>query len=188
MGHEICRSNCDEEIGSLLRQHYQRPYFLPATAETEKTDWIFMGSHGYGAPMHVGGNACVSRVSSFIDDAFVLFSPFCQVDDVEHPSWQAQIKGEKLWILDPPRECHYACNRLEVVVHPGEISKTFPFRRSSTSSFNSRSISSSRTVVLDTNRWYHQTVIVSEEMSITIGAEYDWNGETIVPRLLETYR
>ncbi|XP_012339237.1 uncharacterized protein LOC100869100 [Apis florea] len=116
-------SNCDEEIGSLLRQHYQRPYFLPVTAETEKTDWIFMGSHGYGAPMHV--------------------------DDVEHPSWQAQIKGEKLWILDPPRECHYACNRLEVVVHPGEI------------------------IVLDTNRWYHQTVIVSEEMSITIGAEYD---------------
>ncbi|XP_026299681.1 uncharacterized protein LOC725952 isoform X2 [Apis mellifera] len=117
------RSNCDEEIGSLLRQHYHRPYFLPATAETEKTDWIFMGSHGYGAPMHV--------------------------DDVEHPSWQAQIKGEKLWILDPPRECHYACKRLEVVVHPGEI------------------------IVLDTNRWYHQTVIVSEEMSITIGAEYD---------------
>lgn len=116
-------SNCDEEIGSLLRQHYHRPYFLPATAETEKTDWIFMGSHGYGAPMHV--------------------------DDVEHPSWQAQIKGEKLWILDPPRECHYACKRLEVIVHPGEI------------------------IVLDTNRWYHQTVIVSEEMSITIGAEYD---------------
>lgn len=59
------RSNCDEEIGSLLRQHYQRPYFLPVTAETEKTDWIFMGSHGYGAPMHVGGNARAC-VSSFI--------------------------------------------------------------------------------------------------------------------------
>jgi len=29
------------------------------------------------------------------------------------------------------------------------------------------------TVVLDTNRWYHQTLIVSDEMSITIGAEYD---------------
>ncbi|CAL7940419.1 unnamed protein product [Xylocopa violacea] len=116
-------SNCDEEIGSELRRYYQRPYFLPATAESEKTDWIFMGSHGYGAPMHV--------------------------DDVEHPSWQAQIKGEKQWILEPPRECHYACNRLEVVVHPGEI------------------------IVLDTNRWYHQTKIVSEEMSITIGAEYD---------------
>ncbi|XP_076243155.1 uncharacterized protein LOC143184654 [Calliopsis andreniformis] len=116
-------SNCDEKIGSILRQHYQRPYFLPTTAESEKTDWIFMGSHGYGAPMHV--------------------------DDVDHPSWQAQIKGKKLWILEPPRECHYICERLEVVVHPGEI------------------------IVLDTNRWYHQTKIVSKEMSITIGAEYD---------------
>ncbi|CAK9814733.1 hypothetical protein ANTPLA_LOCUS8320 [Anthophora plagiata] len=116
-------SNCDEEIGNVLRQHYRRPYFLPVNAESEKTDWIFMGSHGYGAPMHV--------------------------DDVERPSWQAQIKGEKLWILEPPRECHYSCNRLEVVVYPGEI------------------------IVLDTNRWYHQTKIVSNEMSITIGAEYD---------------
>ncbi|CAK9799342.1 hypothetical protein ANTQUA_LOCUS1995 [Anthophora quadrimaculata] len=113
-------SNCDEKIGNVLRQHYRRPYFLPVTAESEKTDWIFMGSHGYGAPMHV--------------------------DDVERPSWQAQIKGEKLWILEPPRECYYSCNRLEVVVYPGEI---------------------------NTNRWYHQTKIVSDEMSITIGAEYD---------------
>ncbi|XP_012538594.1 uncharacterized protein LOC105837941 [Monomorium pharaonis] len=116
-------SNCDEKIGVTLRQHYQRPYFLPATAESKKTDWIFMGSNGYGAPMHV--------------------------DDVDYPSWQAQIKGEKLWILDPPRECHYTCKRLEVIVHTGEI------------------------IVLDTNRWYHQTKIISEDMSITIGAEYD---------------
>lgn len=48
------RSNCDEKIGVILRQHYQRPYFLPVTAESKKTDWIFMGSNGYGAPMHVG--------------------------------------------------------------------------------------------------------------------------------------
>ncbi|XP_014219942.1 jmjC domain-containing protein 4 [Copidosoma floridanum] len=116
-------SNCDEAIGDVLRRHYDRPYFLPATAETEKTDWIFMGSPGYGAPMHV--------------------------DDVEYPSWQAQIRGRKKWILEPPRECHYSCDRLEVVVEPGEI------------------------IVLDTNKWYHQTLIVSEDVSITIGAEYD---------------
>ncbi|EZA62728.1 hypothetical protein DMN91_006754 [Ooceraea biroi] len=116
-------SNCDDEIGAILREHYQKPYFLPATAETKKTDWIFMGSRGYGAPMHV--------------------------DNVDHPSWQAQIKGEKLWILEPPRECHYVCKQLTVTVHPGEI------------------------IVLDTNRWYHQTKIVSEDISITIGAEYD---------------
>ncbi|XP_015126093.1 bifunctional arginine demethylase and lysyl-hydroxylase JMJD6-B [Diachasma alloeum] len=116
-------SNCDEKIGTILRQHYHRPYFLPPLAESEKTDWIFMGSSGYGAPMHV--------------------------DDVEHASWQAQIKGSKLWILEPPRECHYTCARVEVVVEPGEI------------------------IILDTNRWYHQTRIISEDLSITIGAEYD---------------
>ena len=46
-------------VGATLRQHYQRPYFLPDTAESEKTDWLFMGSPGYGAPMHVStaGNA-----------------------------------------------------------------------------------------------------------------------------------
>ncbi|KAL7291432.1 hypothetical protein TKK_0015017 [Trichogramma kaykai] len=116
-------SNCDEAIGATLRRHYDRPYFLPDTSESERTDWIFMGSPGYGAPMHV--------------------------DDVEYPSWQAQIRGRKRWILEPPRECHYSCERLEIVVEPGEI------------------------IVLDTNKWYHQTRIVSEDISITIGAEYD---------------
>ena len=28
-------------------------------------------------------------------------------------------------------------------------------------------------VVLDTNKWFHQTDIVGKEMSITIGSEYD---------------
>jgi len=28
-------------------------------------------------------------------------------------------------------------------------------------------------VVLDTNQWYHQTYIVGQEISITIGSEYD---------------
>ncbi|XP_043466764.1 uncharacterized protein LOC122501402 [Leptopilina heterotoma] len=116
-------SNCEKSIGTILRRHYDRPYFLPENAESEKTDWIFMGSPGYGAPMHV--------------------------DDVTNPSWQAQIKGKKLWSLEPPRECHYSCSSLKIIVNPGEI------------------------LVLDTNWWYHQTKIVSEDMSITIGAEYD---------------
>ena len=30
-------------------------------------------------------------------------------------------------------------------------------------------------VVLDTNIWYHKTNVVSEEISITIGSEYDWD-------------
>ncbi|KAL0268798.1 UNVERIFIED_CONTAM: hypothetical protein PYX00_010613 [Menopon gallinae] len=116
-------SNCDEEVNVILRRHYGRPYFLPTTAETKKLDWIFMGSTGYGAPMHV--------------------------DNVEHPSWQAQLRGRKKWVLQPPPECYYSCRDVHVTVEPGEI------------------------IVLDTNRWYHSTLIVSKEMSITIGAEYD---------------
>ncbi|XP_066997152.2 uncharacterized protein [Anabrus simplex] len=116
-------SNCDDRVARILRRHYTRPYFLPVNAESKKVDWIFIGSPGYGAPMHV--------------------------DNVEHPSWQAQLRGRKKWVLEPPPECYYQCERLQVTVNPGEI------------------------FVLDTNRWYHQTLIVSDQISITIGAEYD---------------
>ncbi|XP_054280434.1 bifunctional arginine demethylase and lysyl-hydroxylase JMJD6-B [Macrosteles quadrilineatus] len=116
-------SNCDNQVAHILKEQYSRPYFLPETSENKKVDWIFMGSPGYGAKMHV--------------------------DSVSHPSWQAQLRGRKKWTLQPPPECIYHCNTLEVVVSPGEI------------------------IVLDTNRWYHQTMILPGEMSITIGAEYD---------------
>ncbi|XP_038070346.1 bifunctional arginine demethylase and lysyl-hydroxylase psr-1-like [Patiria miniata] len=116
-------SNCDSTAANTLRQHYHRPYFLPPESESSKTDWIFMGSPGYGAHMHI--------------------------DDVELPSWQAQIKGHKRWTLEPPPECYLECQILEVEVHPGEI------------------------IVLDTNKWFHQTLIIGDEMSITIGSEFD---------------
>ncbi|XP_046406321.1 uncharacterized protein LOC124171223 [Ischnura elegans] len=116
-------SNCDEVVARVLRRHYSRPYFLPATAESKRTDWVFMGSPGYGAHMHV--------------------------DNVDHPSWQAQLRGSKLWKLQPPPECYYDCLSMEITVDRGEI------------------------IVVDTNRWYHSTLIVSEDMSITIGAEFD---------------
>lgn len=91
--------------------------------------WVAMHAHAYRVLLPAA-HRCI-------------ISPFSQVDDVEHPSWQAQIKGEKLWILDPPRECHYACKRLEVIVHPGEISKTTSvtfFDRALRFAFNSRAI------------------------------------------------
>ncbi|XP_018904172.2 uncharacterized protein [Bemisia tabaci] len=116
-------SNCDERVSRILREHYEPPYFLPQTSENKQTDWIFMGSPGYGAKMHI--------------------------DNVNYPSWQAQLKGTKTWTLQPPLECFYKCNTLVVDVHPGEI------------------------IVLDTNRWYHQTQITSKDLSITIGAEFD---------------
>nr|XP_018904172.1 PREDICTED: F-box protein At5g06550-like isoform X4 [Bemisia tabaci] len=116
-------SNCDERVSRILREHYEPPYFLPQTSENKQTDWIFMGSPGYGAKMHI--------------------------DNVNYPSWQAQLKGTKTWTLQPPLECYYKCNTLVVDVYPGEI------------------------IVLDTNRWYHQTQITSKDLSITIGAEFD---------------
>ncbi|CAG2119147.1 unnamed protein product, partial [Medioppia subpectinata] len=71
------------------------------------------------------------------------------IDHVGHPSWQAQVKGAKKWILEPPPECYTTCQVLEVIVNSGEI------------------------IVLDTNQWYHQTFIVGQQISITIGSEYD---------------
>ena len=47
------RSNCDSAAANTLRQHYQRPYFLSQDMESSKTDWIFMGTPGYGAHIHV---------------------------------------------------------------------------------------------------------------------------------------
>ncbi|GIY12431.1 cupin_8 domain-containing protein [Caerostris darwini] len=101
-------SNCDTHIGNILRKHYKRPYFLPILSESTNIDWIFMGKPGYGAHMHI--------------------------DHVDHPSWQAQIRGSKLWTLEPVPECYNECRTLETVVKAGEV------------------------IVLDTNRWYHKTL------------------------------
>lgn len=58
--------------------------------------------------------------------------------------------GRKRWTLRPPPECYFTCQDVELVVEPGEI------------------------IVLDTNIWYHKTYVVSEdEISITIGSEFD---------------
>ena len=64
-------SNCNGRVAQVLRNHYERPYFLPDFAEISRLDWIFMGTPGYGANMHI--------------------------DDVDLPSWQAQISGIKHW-------------------------------------------------------------------------------------------
>ncbi|XP_053677194.1 uncharacterized protein LOC128727324 [Anopheles nili] len=87
-------SNCDPAIVRVLREHYQRPYFLPADSEDSAIDWVFMGGPGLGAHMHV--------------------------DNVRLPSWQSQLKGSKEWILAPPPECLYQCEFLSVIVQTGE--------------------------------------------------------------------
>lgn len=90
-------SNCNDRAGQWLRQHYTRPYFLSEMSENIALTWIFMGGPGNGAHMHV--------------------------DNVVYPSWQAQLSGTKLWTLMPPPECLYQCQKHNVIVNPGEISK-----------------------------------------------------------------
>lgn len=71
------------------------------------------------------------------------------IDKVNYPSWQAQIRGRKRWTLEPLPECYFSCRKLETIVESGEI------------------------IVLDTNLWYHKTLVVDEEISIAIGSEFD---------------
>ena len=59
-------ANCDDEAAEILREYYSVPSFLPEDAESGKRDWIFIGTPGYGAPLHL--------------------------DNVKFPSWQAQVK------------------------------------------------------------------------------------------------
>nr|QDF21457.1 bifunctional arginine demethylase and lysyl-hydroxylase JMJD6-A [Brachionus koreanus] len=89
-------SNCNNFASKVLRKHYKRPYFLPDESEMSRIDWIFMGTPGYGANLHI--------------------------DDVSNPTWQAQISGIKKWIFKPPAECILKCpSSLTTEVKPGEI-------------------------------------------------------------------
>lgn len=115
---------CDQGIVEKLRKFYRKPYFLPKHSEGGRSDWIFIGSPGYGAGLHI--------------------------DDVGNPSWQAQLTGTKEWTLQPPPECYFRCPaELTFTVKPGEI------------------------FVFDSNKWYHSTKVVGNEISMSIGAEYD---------------
>ncbi|XP_039250641.1 bifunctional arginine demethylase and lysyl-hydroxylase JMJD6-like [Styela clava] len=71
------------------------------------------------------------------------------IDAVGTLSWQAQVKGVKKWILEAPPECAGICvSSMEIIVEPGDI------------------------IVLDTNKWFHGTLILGNETSIVIGSEY----------------
>lgn len=46
-------NNCNDEAGRYLKQFYDRPYFLSNMSEQMSLSWVFMGTPGYGAHMHV---------------------------------------------------------------------------------------------------------------------------------------
>lgn len=115
--------NCGERAAAILRQHYSRPYFLPPNSQESQLAWIYLGSPGYRETMNI--------------------------DVVDQPSWQAQLRGSQRWFLHPPPECYYQCESLEVTLNPGEI------------------------IVVDTTRWYHETAVVSDELSIAVGDHFE---------------
>lgn len=87
---------------------------------------------------------------------------------VELPSWQAQLSGTKTWTLTPPPECAHICHPFNVTVNKGDISELlFNFNEC-----DMMQLLYMVTVVLDTNKWYHQTEILPGNISITIGSEY----------------
>lgn len=47
------RSTDDPVIGAELRKYISQPYFLPGSSVDENVAWIFMGSPGPGASLHV---------------------------------------------------------------------------------------------------------------------------------------
>ena len=59
-------ANCDEKAVEVLRAFYENPAFLPEGSKSDRRDWIFMGTPGFGARLHLDHN-------------------------LKHPSWQALV-------------------------------------------------------------------------------------------------
>ncbi|XP_069688240.1 uncharacterized protein [Periplaneta americana] len=135
---------------------------------------VFNGSHKPNPePWHIGWRNCDERAAAILRQHYgrPYFLPpsssdrqkldwiylgssgyreTMHIDMVKRPSWQAQLKGSKRWFLHPPPECYYQCESLEVTVNPGEI------------------------IVVDTARWYRETAVVSEDVSVAVGAQFDF--------------
>ena len=94
VGWAVCQPDVADKIHSL----YYRPDFLHPDSTPPKKPWIFIGTPGPGAHVHI--------------------------DNVDLSSWQAQISGTKTWLLRPPPECWLQCHGdMEVTVHPGRLTE-----------------------------------------------------------------
>ena len=56
---------CHQKASEVLQKFYDTPSFIPKDWKLNKTEWIFMGTPGVGAPFHL--------------------------DNVQGSSWQAQV-------------------------------------------------------------------------------------------------
>ncbi|KAM7361972.1 bifunctional arginine demethylase and lysyl-hydroxylase psr-1 [Cochliomyia hominivorax] len=134
-------------------------YFSDTEAEMEQQPWYFGWSNcnpetaeefrrHYGRPYFLPETSENNAVDWFFIGTAGL-GAHMHIDNVRLPSWQAQLSGSKRWLLAPPPECYFQCKSFDAVVKKGDV------------------------IVLDTNKWYHQTFVQPGEISLTIGAEYD---------------
>lgn len=137
-------SNCHPVVLHELRKLYPKPHFLPDDAEMPNTDFVFLG-YEQGAIMHVSrppnNSDCPSSPLIPLPSAF-------QIDYIPRLMWQAQLRGNKTWIVAPTPECASVCNSFSFYVEPGDA------------------------LLLDTRVWYHETHIAKGQFSMTIQSEY----------------
>jgi len=87
---------CHESIADEIHHLYERPTFIHPDSTPPKRPWIFIGTPGPGAHLHI--------------------------DNVDLASWQAQVRGVKTWYLKPPPECWASCHGLmQTTLYPGDI-------------------------------------------------------------------
>jgi len=93
VGWAVCQEKVAEEIFSL----FERPTFINPDSTPPRKPWIFIGTPGNGAHLHI--------------------------DNVDLSSWQAQVQGEKTWYLRAPPECYLSCPNkiMEATLYPGDI-------------------------------------------------------------------
>ncbi len=68
----FCRSNCHPGVAARLRKLFPRPNFLPDDSSSSAIDWIFIGSPGLGASMHVRNICTVIFVNNSLLIYFML--------------------------------------------------------------------------------------------------------------------
>ncbi|KAK2556876.1 hypothetical protein P5673_021089 [Acropora cervicornis] len=125
------------------------PYQSGFTALKEVFNMSEKDANMEGKPWYIGWSNCDSSAANELRKHYKIPYFLPDTSESSKTDW-AQIKGIKKWTLEPPPECSHVCDpKLEVTVKSGEI------------------------IVLDTNKWFHQTDIIGKEMSITIGSEYD---------------
>ncbi|XP_023298815.2 bifunctional arginine demethylase and lysyl-hydroxylase psr-1 [Lucilia cuprina] len=143
---DMSKERVDYFNSSSADGHQQKPWYFGWSNCNPETAEEFR--RHYGRPYFLPETSENNAVDWFFIGTSGL-GAHMHIDNVRLPSWQAQLSGSKRWLLAPPPECYFQCKSFDAIVKKGDV------------------------IVLDTNKWYHQTFVQPGEISLTIGAEYD---------------